>query len=415
MRLKDSLIIIVLWMFLTFALIPSVNAYEFPPYEGLTLKISGNISESYSNNVTYASKNEDSVKDLLTNFSLGAGFKYEGIRRSVELSGLLNRQILTEKGTLENSSERANVIFRNEFSKYDSITVSNTYIHTQVPGTIDEGLNREQCEKLFDLFGREQVVKLYPECDKFKEEFGRITGKFDSYSNTVNLTYNRYLGERSNIKAGYMSGRRWSNKTGTTDSNQNILRFDTNYGLSAATIFSLAYSYEDTRYDSGSDINIQRVNAGIRQYINELLYFEGKAGMDFSSSHNDSTNIEASFTGEIDNKTSARIAYARGVEISSDTEDVFRNWRISGNVKRELLEDLSGSLSGFYGNGDFVSAGVTDIFVGASFDISYNFWKDKLGKLVNGRLGYTYSNLDSTDEERSYSRIGLDAGLSVSF
>ena len=79
------------------------------------------------------------------------------------------------------------------------------------------------------------------------------------------------------------------------------------------------------------------------------------------------------------------------------------------------MEDLIFSLSGFYGQGDFVSAEVTDTFLGVGADISYTFWRDKFGKSVDGRLGYTYSDLDSTDAERGYSRIGLDAGLTVSF
>jgi hypothetical protein len=323
--------------------------------------------------------------------------------------------MLTAKGTIENSSERAYVIFRNEFSKYDSITISNTYIHTQVPGTINQGLDPQQCQKLIDLYGRDLVVKLYPECDKFKEEFGRLTGRLDSYSNTVNFTYRRDFGERFNITTGYIFGQNWSPERGTTNSDQNILRFGMNYGLSEATIFSLAYSNERTKYDNGSDINIERVNAGIQQYITERLYVQGKVGMDFSSSHNDSTDIEASLSGEINEKTSATIVYSRGINISSGTEDVFKSWQISGSVNRELLEDLSVIFSGFYGQGQFASAGVTDTFLGASFDISYELWRDKSGKSVNGRLGYTYSNLDSTDKERNYSRIGLDAGLSVIF
>jgi hypothetical protein len=397
------------------AFLTSANAYEFPPYQALSLKISGQVVESYSNNITYASKNEDRVEDLLTNLAFTAGLKYEGARNTVELNGFLNRQMITEKGTIENSSERVDAVLRNDFSKYDHITVSNTYVHTQVPGTIDEGLNREQCEKLIDIFGRDQVVKLYPECNKFEEEFGRVTGKLDSYVNTANLTYVRDITERFNITAGYIFSQRWSPEKGTTESDRNILRFSTNYGLSAVTIFSLAYSYENARFDSGTDINATRVSAGIRQYITERLYVECKAGMDFSSTHNDSIDIHASLSGEIDKRTSARIVYSRSANISSDTEDVFRNWQVSGSVSRALLEDLNGSLSFFYGQGDYVSADITDTFVGASFDISYNFWKDKLGKSVNGRMGYSYSNLDSTDVERNYSRFGANAGLSVSF
>ncbi|MBI5664807.1 MAG: hypothetical protein HZC49_06940 [Nitrospirae bacterium] len=60
-----------------FLFISSASAYEFPPYEGLNLKIDGQLAESYSNNITFASENEERMEDILTVLDLGMGLQYE--------------------------------------------------------------------------------------------------------------------------------------------------------------------------------------------------------------------------------------------------------------------------------------------------------------------------------------------------
>ncbi len=399
-------------------LMTSAHAYEFPPYEGLSLKIEGQVAESYSNNVNYSSDESDTVEDWITQLSLGMGLKYEGERRLLEVMGSINRQIRTDTGDLENSSERGIINFRNEFSKYDLITFNNTFIHTEVPGTIDEGLDAAQCEKLEDLFGREQVRRTFPECDRFEEEFGRFTGKFDSYSNTANVDYSRNFSERFRTGLGYTYRRNWSDAEGTNDSDQNTFRARADYQYSAATLYFMRYSYSNSSYESGTDVDIQRVSAGIRRYITKRFYIEGSGGVDFTSSENNSENngrIEAAIAGELDPKTTVRAAYMKEDEFASSTEDVFRNWRVSGSISRAFMEDLNLVLSGFHGEGEFVSIDVTDTLFGGSVNLDYLFWQDKHGKRVSGRLGYTYSDLKSTDESRDYSRSGVNLGLTAGF
>ncbi len=136
--------------------------------------------------------------------------------------------------------------------------------------------------------------------------------------------------------------------------------------------------------------------------------------MNFTPSIN-STSIETLFTGEIDEETTAHISYSKGIEISSDQEELFNSWQVNGQFSRYLLEDLHSSLSGFYGQGEFVSAGVTDTLIGAYIALTYNFWKNKRGATVKGSVGYSYSNLDSTDINRGYDRNSVNLELTASF
>lgn len=397
-----------------FLFIVSANAYEFPPYEGLTLKLEGKIAENYSNNITYATDNEDRIEDLVTMLDLGMGIKYDRARRGLGINGRLNRQMRTDSLDVENSSERVSIDFRNEFSEYDRISLNNTYTHTQVPGLLDEGLNASDCKAYEDQFGRDQVRQIFPECDKFEEEFGRFTGKFDSHNNIASLNYSRDFSDQYSISTGYSYSSHWSPEEGTSNSNGNSVSFKINYGYSAITIFSLSYNFNENRYEEGGDISSQSVAVGVRRYITELLYFNARVGKNFSSS-TDNMEIETSVTGEIDEKTTSDIAFFKGDRISSDSEDIFRSWRVTGSLTRALLEDLKSSISGFYGQGRFISVDVTDSLLGGSVDLSYDFWSDQRGKNISGKMGYTYSDLDSTEENRSYSRSGVTLGLTAGF
>jgi len=101
-------------------------AYEFPPYQGITLKILGDISESYSNNITYASDNENRVEDFRTMLNLGLDFKYEGKTRSLGFSGRANRELFADSSNERNPSESVMLSFNNDFSEYDRIRFINT-------------------------------------------------------------------------------------------------------------------------------------------------------------------------------------------------------------------------------------------------------------------------------------------------
>ena len=136
--------------------------------------------------------------------------------------------------------------------------------------------------------------------------------------------------------------------------------------------------------------------------------------MDFTPS-SDETSYDAVLTAEIDEKTSATIDFSRDIRTAIDREDVFRNWRVTGRVRRLLMDDMDVFLSAFYGEGDFVSAEVTDTLLGASVSLNYFFWQHKRGARINGNLGYTYSILNSTETSREYDRSSVDATLSIVF
>ena len=50
-----------------------------------------------------------------------------------------------------------------------------------------------------------------------------------------------------------------------------------------------------------------------------------------------------------------------------------------------------------------------------SASLNYNFWRNKRGARVNGSLGYSYSELNSTDNLRNYDRNNINTMLTTAF
>lgn len=390
------------------------NAYEFPPYQGITLKISGNISENYNNNITFASDEENKVEDFRTMLNLGLDFQYEGKTQFIGFSGKATRQILEEESDVTSSTENIAVTFNNEFSKYDRISLRNSYTHTQEPGSSQGDFDINACRDYYANSGL-TVSQIESKCNEFNEEFGRFKGRFDSYSNNLYFTYSRYISETFDMSANYGYGQYWSAEEGTNDSESNSGGIKFNYKYAEPTTFSLSYDYQISNYEEGDDISRQSIQAGILQYITRRLYFNGNIGRDIVSSGDSSISLGATLTSEMDEKTMASLSYSQGTEISSNQGDTFKNWQISSNFTRLLMEDLNSSLSVFYGKGEYSAAEVTDTLSGAGLNVSYEFWRNKRGANIKGNLGYSYSKLDSTEEDRGYTRSSVNSSLTLAF
>lgn len=392
----------------------SASAYEFPPYQGITLKLSGNISENYNNNITFASDEENKVEDFRTMLNLGLDFQYQGKTRFIGFSGKARRQIFEEESDVTSSSENIAVTFNNEFSKYDRISLQNLYTHTQEPGSSQGDFDINACRDYYANSGL-TASQIESKCNEFSEEFGRFKGRFDSHSNNLYFSYSRYISETFDMSANYGYGQNWSSEEGTNDSESNSGGIRLNYKYSEPTAFLLSYNYQISSYDEGDDITRQSIKAGILQYITRRLYFNGSIGEDIVSSGANSISLGATLTSEMDENTMASLSYTQGTEISSNQEDTFKNWQISSNFTRLLMEDLNSSFSLFYGKGEYSASEVTDTLSGAGLNVAYEFWRSKRGANIKGNLGYSYSQLDSTDEDRSYTRSSVNSSLTLAF
>ena len=402
---------ICLWTFCLCS-ITSAHAYEFPSYQGLSLNITGNISGNYSNNITFARDYEEKIDQFTAMMILGLGARYEGKRRTLGVAGQF-RQPLYNSADIRNSSEILRLDVMNEFSKFDRLRLLNTYTHTKVSGSFEGSYVDEECRKLFIEYGID-AVRDDPRCNNFLDEFGREQGEFDAYRNIFNINFSKDFSDKINIAIGYINEIYDTSNNNLNDSIRNSVNARVNYKLSYATILFLTYSFSEISYDKGIDIATNSVRTGIRQYITKRLYFSGNVGMVFRPSTNSMT-VDALLTGELNDKTIVLIDFSRDIRSAIDREDEFRSWRITGRITQTLMEEMDGFISAFYGEGDFVTAAVTDKLFGVSASLNYIFWQHKRGARVSGTSGYTYSILNSTDTSREYDRSSINATLSIAF
>ncbi len=397
--------------------ISSAGAYviELPPHYGLTVKFIGTATESYSNNITFAEDNKDRIEDFVTTLSLGLDLRFEGKKRNMGLTGRINRQGRTGSVDNVNSSENLSANFSTEFSEYDMVKLSNTFTHTQVPGSFEEEFDIYECRRILEERGS-SLDEIEFGCNKFKDEFGRFKGKFDSYNNRANFNYIKNISKHLDFSTNYSYTQNWFSEEGTRDSNRNDLGFSVNYLHSVATSYSLSYRYAISNFEDGGDITLNSISAGLEQYLTKKLVVNGSIGVDITPSST-YTSFGASITQpiDIDKRTSASLLFTNEIDISSDREDIFRNWRITGSFTTQMLEHLNSLLSGFYGQGKFLADGAEDKLMGANIALNYTFWEGKKGQRISGLLGYTYSKLDSTDKNRGYTRGTINGGVIAGF
>jgi hypothetical protein len=168
-------------------------------------------------------------------------------------------------------------------------------------------------------------------------------------------------------------------------------------------------------FNEGEDISIDTFNAGIRQYITKSILFNGSIGQTAVSSGRDNITFNAGLSADLNEKTSANFSYSQGIQTTANTNDTFENWRLSGTLTRRILEELRGTLSAFYGKGEYSSDNVTDTLLGASTNLSYAFWQGKRGSTMGANIGYSYSDLGSTDASREYTRNSIKLGVLLAF
>ena len=360
----------------------SSNVFAFP-YKGLDIKVGGTVSEMYDDNITRTNSSDNKKGDFTTRLALNLGVKYEGKTRTLDFTGRINRDIFTTNHNFNNTSEKLELNFQNELSKYDIIRLKNTFNHAY-------------------------------EQSSFDDTFEGAEGRYAYYKNQFNLDYTRDISKQFTVIARYANEINELSREGSKDSYLNTLGFEADYIYSADTVFFMLYDFSKRTYNEAGDISIHTVAAGIRRYITKQLYFDGTGGVDFITSFEDTKDtgeyIQGSLTDEIDENTALSLSFTKRKQTISYREDFFDSWRISGLFKRQLLKRLGCSLSGFYGKGEYKSLNLTDSLRGANIAFSY-----ELRKNLRGDLTYTYTDKDSTDKALGYTKNVISSGLTIEF
>ncbi|MBI5056339.1 MAG: hypothetical protein HZB61_06980 [Nitrospirae bacterium] len=358
--------------FLLFFVSTGVHAFQ---YNGLDLKISSTITETYDDNLTFS--DVDKKEDFITALTLRMDALYESKRRMLNLGGTVNHRQQSRFKDIKNSSEDLTFSFKNEFSEYDNIFLSYNFSHSFSP-------------------------------DSFEKEFGMVRPRHESFSNNYGFVYTKNLSEHFTVTAKYNYSQNRTIEANESNWWQNTYGLDLNYLYSAYTVISFSYAYSN-----GSAGIINRATMGLKQNITPRLYFDGSVGLDSTSTENNRSStqyINVSLTDEINENTNATLSFLENEESLPDSNDIFSNWQTTASIQLLLSEKLNSSFSGFYGKGTLVNLDINNTLLGVNFSLSYEILEN-----FNATLAYNYSHFTTTNNIGGYNKNSISLGMTKAF
>lgn len=345
------------------------------------------IGETYDDNTTFSK--EDKREDFITKLRLGIGAKYEGKKRTFDLTGNITQQLFARNSNFNNITQDIIFNFKNEFSKRHRLSLNNVFTHFEAPSSEDEGY--------------------------FSQQFGRTTGRFEYFRNRFNIQYSNDVTKQVSFAVKYANE---ANKFSGTDRPNSLLNkpgFSLSYSYHpTATIFSFLYDFTIVQFEKENDATIHTIGPGIRQYITKKLFLDVNTGVDIIDSFDDENLTEPFVRSQLtyvkDERTRAMLLFSKKYETNPYFAQIFNNWRVSASLTRRMLRRLGGNLSFFYGEGTFIATDTERRLWGANTTVKYDISRNLIGTLT-----YTYSQSDSDSGAREYSKNTVFLGLAAGF
>ena len=340
-----------------------------------------NVSETYDSNINQV--HTDPTSDYITKLTFGLAATYEGKLDTMQLNGAVSRNIYASNSAFDNTDESLNLSLNHEFDRFDRMSASENFIHSQDPQTFE------------DAFGRKQGIYAY-------------------YRNDLSLAYTHDFTSQLSVTGTLANELYNDSRAGQPDSVQNTLTLDCSYALSSATSGLLEYSYNKRDYNPGAYISSNSVMAGLRQYLTKQVYIQGMAGEDFVRNYDGKSTTdpvyELSLVDTMTDAVTGTLTLTKSDSATSYSQDTFKNWRFSADLSRQFSERLRLGLNAFYGEGKYTLEGVKETLEGASIRLGYDILRD-----VTFNLSFSYTNQSSNFTSNQYSREVVTAGVNIKF
>ena len=339
------------------------------------------VTQTYDSNITYTKDNVK--KDWKT--ALGFGFDAIYDAKTIIISGSANvrREIFNKNNNFNNTSEDFTISSQSEFSKYDRLSLTDSFVHAEEPRS-------------------------------FEDQFGRMSGRYSYLRNTFGGTYTRDLTKQLSAILRYGNTIDNYSRKDFVDSYMNNVGAQLDYAISSKVILLGAYDFYRRDFDNGPHARINTPAVGARYFFTSQLYADGMAGVNFTRSYSGKGQTKpmfsASITNEFDKNSAAKLSFTKSNSAVSYAEDIFSSWRVSGSMNRQLLERLGGSASVFYGEGKYSGSDVNDELKGASGGLTYDIREN-----IKANVNYNFSRRDSNVRTREYIKHVGTLGITVEF
>ena len=343
--------------------------------------VAGTAGTRYDDNITFVKKNR--ISDVVTQLSLGAGFKQESKTYAVNFQGALTENIFAQHSSHSNFDQNISLDGRKDVTEYDHLSARETFAHSEEPYTLQDA-------------------------------FGRTTGRYGTYRNRLDLQYAHDITKQWSAKLKYLQSNDIFSRSDLNDSVQYIPGIETFYALDSMTQVMAGYDYAHSFFDAGTDAGDHTLSAGLRRYLTNKWYVDFKSGVDFINAFNgrDFTKprFDVGLTHEPDENTAFNLKYVKQYSIGPFTQDVFNNWRWVLSAFKQITARWKGNLSGFYGKGKYIFSDISDQLGGVNLNVQY-----ALSERMSVSSSYRYERNNSNVGSREYSRNMILLGFTFAF
>ncbi|MDD5072661.1 MAG: outer membrane beta-barrel protein [Candidatus Omnitrophica bacterium] len=357
---------------------PETYAVRFHEVE---VKVHGAVYETYDDNITYVKDNK--IGDFYTKPSVGASLIYEGKTSTASVSGNYYHEFYADNSGFDNNSGDVTAAFASELSKYDRITLSDTWTRTYEPRS-------------------------------FEDQFGFVGGRYSSDRNRVNFGYARDVSQHFGLSTRYSNEYNAYSRNDIAKSFLNTAGIEGAYILSSDFTIFTAYDFSRRDFDNGPHATTNTWTGGFRKFLTKQVYVDASTGVDFIRAYSGNEFAKPfgtiALTDDINDRTNASLMFSKRYNTISYQEDIFDQLQVSGQINHEITRKLTGTVSAFYGRGEYVNTGQIDDLVGASAGLAYEIndkWK--------ARALYSFSNQDSTSYFSEYRKNTVTFGLATEF
>lgn len=376
----DSTIRLYFWVvFLLFAAYPFTgHAYTLGAFD---VRFLASLQELFDDNIT--SLKESKKQDYVTVTHVGMEALYEGEKRNFTLSGNIRQNTFLDNHNFNNIDQDFTATFGSELSKYDRLSLSNTFSRSEEPRS-------------------------------FEDAFGSTSGRYRIQKNKFSLGYARDITSQYEFRARYTNAFDSYSRQDLADSFFNSVGLELGYLASSWLSFLCSYDFAHRDFNPGNHALNHTLGVGARIYLTPQLSLDSNAGINFVTSYDRSRHrppiLGMSLTGELDKNTRAALSFTKRYDINAYSQDLFGYWQTSAGLRRALTERLEVDCSLFYGQGEYKSLGLRDKFAGVSLGAHYDL-KDN----IRGTAAYSHTNLTSNIFSREYKKNVISIGFTIKF
>ena len=122
-------------MVLAVCMLPALDSVSLE-VAGYEVDVTGKVMTKWDDNLLY--NKDNSKKDIITDVNIGINAEHEAKDWALSFGGSLNQEVYGKNSKYNNLSEDLSLAASVDPTKYDRITVNDTFQHTDTPRKLEE-------------------------------------------------------------------------------------------------------------------------------------------------------------------------------------------------------------------------------------------------------------------------------------